>query len=89
MAPMSTCCEEEATRTPEPLNHVQLISFEPAAPASEPQKKFPELSVFTSQVARGDTRSPPLVTISPFDVERPPKVSPPTKEEVAAPVEVK
>ena len=58
---------------PEPLNHAQLISLEPADPASVPQKKFPVASLFTSQPGAPTeaTRSPPLRMVRPLVVYNP------------------
>lgn len=90
--PIRTCCEVVETRTPDPLKYDQLISLEPAAPASEPQKKFPEASLFTSHptAATAPTRSPPAIWSPPFVTAIPPPATerPPAKEDVAPPVEV-
>ena len=66
-APIKTWLLVVETRTPELLNHVQLISVEPEAPASIPHVKTPLVSVFIVQpgVLSEATRTPPFVTYSP------------------------
>ena len=75
------------TRTPELLNHVQLISVEPDAPESIPQVKTPLTSVLSVQpgVLSEATRTPPLVMYSP----PPASWTPAVKVEVAVEFEVK
>jgi hypothetical protein len=68
--PMRTWLVVVPSLIPEPLNHVQLISLEPAEPASVPQKKFPDASLFTSHPGAPTvaTRSPPLRMVRPLVV---------------------